>query len=306
MKKLISILLVLALCSAVFAQSLPIDPTLTVNKGLDSFAESLANTIPASSGTIGTWNDAYIGQLLAIPPHLGVGASVGLTKLDVTGIKSAASSLKIPAIPSLPDNLVFPTYSIDAIVGGLILPFDLSAFVTYIPEGKLNFKSLQLTNLSYGAKIRLPLLKENILLPGLSIGVGYSANTGKLEAGDTSKNIAVSYNTTVYSAEAQLSKSFILVTPYVGARVLASKSENTYDWNLKTSVPGIAFAGNGSYVTPLNTDENIPEFAKEFQIDTQIYGGISFNIAIINISANAAYDLLSKMWSGSLAVHLKI
>ena len=58
------------LATSVFAQSFDSAP---VKEGLQDFIEDLADTVPVASTMSNVWADGYVGQLLSIPPHFGVG-----------------------------------------------------------------------------------------------------------------------------------------------------------------------------------------------------------------------------------------
>ena len=107
MKKIISIFMILCLFTSVFA----FDKTV-VEDGLTEFIDGLADTAPAVSTMNNVWADGYVGQLIGIPPHFGVGASAGLAKMDVTGVKKAAKELGISAVDKLNDDFVLPVASV--------------------------------------------------------------------------------------------------------------------------------------------------------------------------------------------------
>lgn len=128
--------------------------------GLNAFAENILVAAPQAATQQNVWADAYIGKLFpSLPPHFGVGISLGGTKMDMTGLKDAATAFEgmindfvsddTSSLPSnigdianaftdtvdfgsIPDTFVMPTVSIDARIGGIFLPFDIgiSAMMT--------------------------------------------------------------------------------------------------------------------------------------------------------------------------------
>lgn len=126
--------------------------------GLNAFAENILVAAPQAATQQNVWADAYIGKLFpSLPPHFGVGISLGGTKMDMTGLKDAATAFEgmindfVPKddkglgldnikdsvagsvdFGSIPDTFVMPTVSIDARIGGIFLPFDIgiSAMMT--------------------------------------------------------------------------------------------------------------------------------------------------------------------------------
>lgn len=293
MKKIILIMMTLILATSVFAQSFDSAP---VKEGLQDFIEDLADTVPVASTMSNVWADGYVGQLLSIPPHFGVGASAGITKMDITGIKKAAKSLGIDATDNLSDNFVFPVASIDAVIGGLFLPFDLSGSFISMNEPFELGKALQFKMNAFNLKVRIPILKQNIILPNLSVGFGFAQSSGEISArlnSEVKTFCTASFKSSIYSADVQLSKSIVFLTPYVGARVLASKSENS--WEYSYQVGGIyEDSASGTYA---NNDLNLAY---------QVYGGVSFNILVLKLNVNAGYDFKSSNWSAGIGAQIKL
>ncbi len=293
MKKIISIFMILCLFTSVFA----FDKTV-VEDGLTEFIDGLADSAPAVSTMNNVWADGYVGQLIGIPPHFGVGASAGVAKMDVTGVKKAAKELGISAVDKLNDDFVLPVASVQAVIGGLFLPFDISgSFMTIKEPLSIGEDALQYKFDCFNVKLRLPILKQNVVLPNLSIGVGYSKISGYVLANlaDSTTFLKTSFASEVYSADVQLSKSVIFLTPYVGARLLASKSDNS--WEYAFDVAGVVSEkGNGTYKT---ADDKM-------DISYQVFAGTSFNILILKINANAAYDIKTKVWSAGLGLAVQL
>ena len=293
MKKIISILLILMLATSVFAQTLDKE---AVEDGLSDFIEGLAVTAPASTTMSNVWTDAYVGQLIGVPPHLGVGASFGVSKMDITGIKKAAKALGISSTDGLKDDFILPVASIDAVIGGVLFPFDLSgSFIAMNePIGISGNKALQYKLNAFNLKIRLPIIKQNLVLPNLSIGVGYARTSGEFHVAlkqGVETFLTATYQSDVYSADVQLSKNILFLTPYAGARVLASKSNNTWEYSYEAVISG---EGKGSY-----SNDNL-------NFGYQVFAGTSFNILILRLNVNAAYDFASKVWSVGAGAQIKL
>ena len=130
------------------------DKKTEIANGLNAFAGNILVAAPQAATQQNVWADAYIGKLFpSLPPHFGVGISLGGTKMDMTGLKDAATAFEgmindfVPDsgdnsitdqlkgtvdFGSIPDTFVMPTVSIDARIGGIFLPFDIgiSAMMT--------------------------------------------------------------------------------------------------------------------------------------------------------------------------------
>lgn len=293
MKKIVSILLILCLFTTVFAFEKNV-----VEDGLTEFIEDLADSAPAASTMNNVWSDGYVGQLIGIPPHFGVGASAGAAKMDITGVKKAAKELGISAADDLDDDFVLPIVSVEAVVGGLFFPFDISGSYMTVkePVGLSGENSLKYKFDCFNLKIRFPILKQNLVLPNLSLGVGYSKVSGAFLAdlANSTTSFKTSFASEVYSADVQLSKSVIFLTPYVGARLLASKSDNSWEYNFDAGIGSVE--GNGTYKT---ADDKM-------DVSYQVFAGTSFNFLIFKLNANAAYDLKTKIWSAGLGLHAQL
>ena len=306
MKKIFSILLAMCMLSTVFAVDVDSIANSAFDKeavesGLTEFVTALADSAPAATTMSNVWADGYVGQLIGIPPHFGVGASAGASKLDISGIKKAGVGLGIKAIEHLGDDFVLPVASIEAVVGGVFIPFDLSAsfFTVSNPIGFAGENSLQYQFDSFNVKLRVPLLKQNVILPNLSVGLGYAQVKGAFSVGIANSDVKAnsSLNTTfatsVYSVDAQLSKSIIFLTPYVGARLLLSQSDNTWEYSYNVA-DYASDKNNGGYKT------------EEMDVSYQLFAGTSFNILVVKLNVNAAIDLKTKVWSAGIGAQVKL
>lgn len=293
MKKIFSVLLILCLFSSIYAIE-PIDETV-VQEGLNEFVTGLADSAPALTSMTNVWADAYVGQLIALPPSIGLGGSAGVSKLDIRGIKKAATELGIHAVDKLKDDFVLPVVSVDAVLGGLLIPFDISGSYMKLkdPVGISGDNALQYRFDVVSAKLRVPLLKQNIILPNLALGVGFSRVSGDFLVKLDETFLNATFKSDVFSADLQLSKSVIFLTPYIGARVLVSKSENTWEYNYNVQ-DILKNDAKGTFVTD-------PE---KKDIDYQLFAGTSFNILVIKLNVNVAYDIKTKLWAGGIGAHV--
>ena len=152
--------------------------TENISAGLDDFTFSLIKTAPSTVSHQNMWASAYIGQILDVPPHFGGGISMGMAQLKTDGI---ATVLKEMGLNYNVKNLFLPTLTFDARIGGLFIPFDIGVHGMMI-KNPLEF-NIQETFFSIdygtvGADIRVPLIKQNVVLPNLSLGFGYAYSKG--------------------------------------------------------------------------------------------------------------------------------
>lgn len=102
-------------------------PSVTsVSDGMKDFSVQLFDVIPNVAMQQGVWPDAWIGKLVpSVPPHFGGGITLGMARLPMDGINRAISQLNSVsdgALPTLKDNLVFPTLTADIRIGGIFFP----------------------------------------------------------------------------------------------------------------------------------------------------------------------------------------
>jgi hypothetical protein len=193
------LVLVIGQGALVFAQT----PPTTVNliddfkKGFQQFSDDVASVLPMNS-TIGlNWSDAYIGQLIALPPSLGVGITAGVTGIPYDSVKKIlVDTLKGDdnEIPSLIKDygLPLPAMAIDARLGGFILPFDIGFKFGFVPKTLADQvgDNIKIDFLLVGGDIRYLLMKQRfVVIPEVSVGVGYNYLKGSVEFGGVLPNL---------------------------------------------------------------------------------------------------------------------
>jgi opacity protein-like surface antigen len=321
------LMVVLALVPG-FSQNLP-----DLQKGVEDFSASLAKSLPLNSSLGLNWSDAYIGQLLGPPPHFGVGVSAGVSTLDFDAINDLMDILG----SGLPFNLakmILPGYTAEARVGGFILPFDAGIKVGILPGLKLSDISLDYTNV--GGDIRYAVLEGNPLLPVVSLGLGLNYLRGGInttvptgmrfsftEPGGShtlavsDADLGFSWETTALDLTAQVSKSLILVTPYLGLGVnyawskagYTVKTDLTYDGKPLNSEEAAKLkeALSKAEIAGITVDETgFSSIIDKSGLGLRIFGGLSFNIAVIRIDLTALYGLLSGDFGGTLGLRFQL
>lgn len=285
MKKLIStIFAILLISSTLFA----VPNGTVITDSMNSFVEQLGINIPNTTSQQNVWADAYIGKVFpSVPPHFGAGVNVAASMLDTSALSTAANELGISSIPS---KLPLPVFTADARVGGVFIPFDLG--VSFMKTGPLNLKSIAFDFTTLSADIRLALLQQGLIMPNLSIGAGYSKTYGMLKASEGSDIFAnIDFNVETITGSVQLSKSVLIATPFVGARVLFSKINN--EWSAKASS---VYNEVGSYTT-------------EYSLETaqyQAFAGVGLNLLVLQFTPSVAYDIKNDIWAGSFSVRVKL
>lgn len=281
----------------------------TLSDGLGDFCEQLAIAVPQAATQQNVWADAYIGKLFpSVPPHFGGGFNFGLTHIDTSGLAKAAETLNIKGIE---DSYYFPVFTLDLRVGGVILPFDCD--VVFMKTGKIGTEimgaDLDVDFFTVGFDARYALVEGGLILPKVSVGLGYYYNQGTFNADSSYATAEINYKVQTLSMSAQLSKSFLLFTPFVGVRGLVSKYDNDWKWVIRNNSAVTQLAS----VTGAKTTDSGSKSSDSFDfgaIQPQVYAGVGFNIVVLQVTASVTADLRhitdSGLWSGALSVRAKL
>jgi hypothetical protein len=317
---LFTIIFLLAL-SPVFSQN----AIETLQKAADDFSETIARSLPFNSTMGLNWSDAYIGKLFpSLPPHFGVGISAGMTTMNIGSINGLASMFGFNLPIDIPIGFPLPGYTIEARVGGIILPFDVGvkfgtlgdAFGTSsIPFISGLGVSMDMKYTLFGADIRYAVIDSKILPIKLSVGFGIN----RLEGGITTSigggqsfsfpnpsggnwtldvpapNLALVWETTCFELKAHVSFPIFIITPYAGAGLSYAKSSAGYRITSDITVNGDPI--NEDQLESLNgfgvsVDPN--GFHSIIEVDgfnLRLYGGISLNLAMFKLDLTGMYNV---------------
>ncbi len=346
MKRLVLVLVILLAAAGAFAQTFDF---ATFEAASRTFATDVANSLPFNASIGLNWSDAYVGQLLAVPPHFGVGAALGATTIPADSIRTmlGSLSLSIPAEaePYLQYGAPIPAYTVEGRIGGFVLPFDIGVKVGYIPPGTLGSWGLpvDVNYLLVGADVRYALLEENVILPAVSVGAGYSYMHGSVAVpgifggpvtvtnfqvpdggggstthtlGFTDPAVNFEWNTNVIDLKAQVSKSFLVVTPYLGAgasygissagggvssTLLVDGSQPTEE---QIAQYNEALAAAGSDVRLSNQGFLVQAAANGWSF--RAFGGASLNLLVVKLDLTGMYNFLSGDFGASIGVRVQL
>lgn len=304
-----------------------------------TFATDVTGALPLESSVGLNWSDAYVGQFLGVPPHFGVGVTVGAATIPFAALKSAITSFggTMPSFLS-GSGLPFPAYTIDARIGGFVLPFDIGLKFGYLPPNSLS--SIGISNytadyLVLGADFRYALLRDDGISPGLSVGVGYtymrgaigipgvlsgpitvssvSAGGNSYTLGFTNPSMAFLWNTNVIDAKVQLSKTFFILTPFIGAGVSYGISNAGGGMQSSMTVNGSPATQaqlnqiNQAYGTSYTLqNEGFAVYEKANGFSARAFGGFSFNLFILKIGVGAEYEFLSGSVAGMVNARVQL
>ncbi|MFZ4616761.1 MAG: hypothetical protein ACOYM2_11285 [Rectinemataceae bacterium] len=328
------------------SQAIPLPlPTLDSFKdAFQGFSNDMAGTLALNSSVGTVWSDSFTGGF----PHFGAGFALGTAFASSGALKSVFDAVGIEMPLALSNiGLPFPIVAATAKIGLPFLPLDVGIKLGYLPpETGESIRSLTGVSTDYvniGAQVRLALLRENLLLPAVSLGLGANYQKGSIGApipipgGSTSfsqnllglgvwnltisdPNLGLSWESSTYDATVQVSKRLLVVTPYAGAGYtigtnavrggLTNALGVTQTLNGVTTEKtvddlGAAFAAVG--VTAPNLDAFGFSFGAQANDPVmRLYGGIALNILVLILDIQATYVPLTNNLGTTLTARLQI
>jgi hypothetical protein len=296
--------------------------------GFESFAGDMAGSLAVNSTIGANWSDAYIGGF----PHLGVGLTGGAAFVSSSGTKSLFDAMGQP-VPSALSKVGVPIPAAVATlkIGIPFLPMDLGVKAGYIPQsvGKNLISGGNVDYTNAGLQLRYDLVKQNLLLPNVSIGAAYNYQKGSVKApsGIGSQNLTYGSGPSLYTVTmsnpdlnlgwtsntvdftAQVSKKLLFVfVPYAGAGLTMGKSSVTggLDSNITVKdssgnpVPVSTLIAAMGSAAPDFSNTGFSYTANESKPIFRVYGGLSFRLIILDIDAQAMYVPSQKALGGSI------
>lgn len=313
--------------------------TADIDKAFESLNGTLTEVVPETTIQLGVWSDAYIGKLFpSFPPHFGAGVSAGGTFIEtkalsnaigtiITEINSHAAGATTDFNFTVPDQIPLPSASVHVRIGGFILPFDIGVYGAYFDLNTLKFEDFTGTVNYYtiGGDIRYAIMKGSTTLPKLSVGAGYirthlalsmtGASTYSGTVGSTPASVTAnadtntSFDLNTIFVQAQISKKFLILTPYAGVRAYVTSSKSHYDYSYSSTyeiggVPqGNVPGGNGSS----SRDYGTGDFNFDWNnIRPQLYAGLGLNLLFVNCTVGGSWNMRNNLLSANVNVCIKI
>jgi hypothetical protein len=327
MKRSVAVLVITVAVACAYSQT----QLSTFKDAFEGFAGDMAGSLAVNSTVGSNWSDAYVGAF----PHFGVGVSAGAAFISPDTSKTLFSAMGA-SMPSALKSLGIPIPAAVATlkIGLPFLPMDVGIKGGYIPSsvGKSlmgsSGGSVDYTN--FGIQLRYAIVKQNLVLPNVSIGASYNYQKGSVSApsglGSQTFNVQTDQGTTTITASdpavalgwtsntvdftAQVSKKFLFIVPYLGTGLTVGKSTVTGGVNSTMStdytgdIPALNnyFAANGG---PTISDQGFTYSADKTGPIFRIYGGLSFRIVIVDIDTQVMYVPASKALGASLTTRLQ-
>ncbi len=330
MKRVLLIsMIVLAATAGAWSQDLS-----TFQSGFTTFSADMASTLSYNATIGNNWSDAYIGGF----PHFGVGLAVGMTAVPSSSVEAFFTAMDVTMPDSLKTlGLPVPATALSAKLGGLILPFDVGLKAMVLPSSVASVLSASGVTADYsliGGNVRFAVLKENILLPDVSIGAGYNrlkgsvamdiplASTdytvGSYDAYISNPTMSLDWTTDSFDFTLQVSKSLLFLRPYAGLGYSMGKS--TVSGGLKSTVTSdgttpltptqisdinAALAASGQATAAISAD-GILFNAEDSTPVLRVYGGLSFEILVIKLDTTVTYVPATKSLGASAMVRFQL
>jgi hypothetical protein len=307
----------------------------------ESFASDVASSLPLNSSIGNNTPDAYIGQLLSAPPHFSIGVTTGASTIPYKTIEAAMKDLdlKTGAINQFSGiGVPLPAYTVDARVGGFILPFDVGLKIGGVPRTDFGVMPADLEYFLVGADVRYAVIEQGAVLPNVSVGVGYNYLSGQVFVPDVYNNdytfeipdgsgdtlsfsdpdLTFNWQSSVIDFKVQASKQFLVVTPFAGLGTSVGISsaggglESALLYNgTKASNQDIkdiedAFEAAGYDAPNLDPDQGILIGSDVNGWGLRAFGGVGFNILALKLDLGLGYDVLGSNLMGSLSARFQL
>ncbi len=329
MKRSITIACILILAiSGTFAQQLE-----DFEDAFQGFAGDMAGTLALNSTIGSNWSDAYIGGF----PHFGAGLAVGAAFANADAAKTLFSAMG-GSLPSELESLgvPIPAAVATAKIGIPFLPIDVGVKGGYIPASvgeAINASSgMSVDYTNIGIQVRYAVIKQNVLLPNISIGASYNYQKGSLKAptgiGDVDftmttdqgvdattievnePKLALNWTSNIFDFTVQASKRFLFIIPYLGAglSVGTSSVDGGMATTIDTNYPGGITALNNWIAA--NGGPTISDQGFTYTVDAttpvfRVYGGLSLRI-LVDLDLQAMYVPATKSLGASATLRFQI
>ncbi|MDR0784709.1 MAG: hypothetical protein LBE74_02335 [Treponema sp.] len=300
-----------------------------LQRNVDDFSTKLSASLPFNASMGLNWSDAYIGKFLGVPPHFGVGVSGGVTTLNSAAFNDLLDDFGL----SLPiGQMLLPAYVVEGRLGGFFLPFDVGVKFGALPQVDFG-ERLKIDYLLAGVDVRFAVMEGGVVLPKISVGVGFnflksalaaplgngvSFNVGGKTLALTQPEAAFSWETKSIDVKAQISKSLAIITPYAGLGASYAWSNAGYSVESRLQYDG-SEVSDDDVVEIKNklADAGVPDLdrlsANGFSsiIGSEgwafrAFAGFSLNVFIVKFDLTGMYNFMDSNYGATLGVRLQI
>jgi hypothetical protein len=266
--KLRQLFVAAAVISLLFVKSAPVFAQVVsardVADALEEFSDDMSGALPFMA-TIGLdWSDAYIGQLIDITPHWGIGISTGATTLKLDKLNALLDYFGYQADDGFMDKQLLPAYALNARIGGFrTAPFDIGIKWGWLPYLPIFKNDISYEAVVYGIDFRWEVMRDWGVRPSMSVGFEVTRASGGLRsksatimsgggvtittAGDAT--IGAVWEAWIFDAKLQIAKKFWEphFTVFGGLRAGAALARTGYQIIGSGSDILVTYGGNPAY-----------------------------------------------------------
>lgn len=283
--------------------------------GLTTFVDDATGALPLAATAGIDWSDAYIGSIVGVPPHFGVGIVMGTTTLPGKAVRPLVEALG----GELPTDLPLPLAAVNARIGGFLVPFDVGLRVGVLPGG-LALGDYSFSYQNFGIDGRWAFFQGEPALPTVSLGVGfgYLATGVKATYGDdltftgtpgtlnvSAPELTLDLSTATFEVKVQVSKSLLILTPYLGLSALAGSSTAEAAVSSDITTPSGSLSDWSSLIDGISANG----FSQERTVATfgaKVFGGTSLNLAFVRFDLQGMYSLFDGVYGGTLGARFQL
>ena len=318
-------LLIAKVSFSAFAQTVPTFEAL--HGAAREFSTAMALSLPLNASLGLNWSDAYIGQFFpSLVPSFGIGGSYGVTSMDRGIMESLATPLglggRLPNVARFP----FPGYTAEARIGGFFLPFDVGVKFGHLGPVRNPFGGRDALRVNYtmiGADIRYAVLYRP-LLPTISVGFGFNYLTGGIgggvgasqafsfvSGGETrtvsiaAPQVDLNWRTFSFDFKAQISQSFLLVTPFMG--IGASYARSRAGFEMSGDVTGdFGYLAAGELHDINVTGGGLSSQVYTNAFSARLFGGIGFTMGVFRLDFTGIYSFRDGNYGASVGLRFQL
>jgi len=304
----------LILCTGLFAQNI-LDTYFNgdeLNRRVRNYVTNVSNLIPDSTAISNMWSFAPKAK----GGWFGVGIDGSITLLDRKKVSTLIDDVdgfggSHQDLSQFPEAIPFlPGAAFDARVGMNRIDIGLNGM--WVDSGILLDKfgtsflgeNSSFSYRSFGFDVRYALFTEGSsilgfsspLLPVVTLSGGYNFTWLGFGIESGNEKISVDFRNDTYFFAVQVSKEIVLLTPYLGMKLIFSKTDSGFSWETDrpVMVKGSPYPDGARYNSGGVDGDTLTYF--------QIYGGLGVDIDFAQVTVGFAYNVVTEHFGINLGI----
>ena len=298
----------LILCSGLFAQNTNILDTYfdgdELNRRVRNYAINVSNLIPDSTAISNVWSFAPKAR----GGWFGAGLNGSITLLDRKRVSSLIDDFEgfggshqdlsqfpeaIPFLPGAAVDLRVGINRMDIGLNGMWVDSDIlmeNLGTSFLGENS------SFSYRSFGVDLRYAIVTDggkifsfsSPLLPALTVQAGYYFTWLGFGIESGNEKVSVDFRNDTYFVALQASKNLVLITPYIGLKLIFSKTDSGFSWETDrpVMVKGSPYPDGARYNSGGVEGDTFTYF--------QFYGGLGLTLTLVEINAGFAYNVVTE------------